>query len=209
MTPEPRQKKFNPIAALAIIPGLAWLLWVEYKDAITSKMYPLYETGEANWWARGKDGYFSLSASIRNTSIAVGGLLAITFGSPYLVDWEGIYYIGYVTAGLFGAMGGIIWTVVSKNARKLKEQKARQFDILENFVAVKDTQIEPFKDAWVYSPGTSMGGGTTFYDIRVAKLGHVDNTHERIRAATVLTERFLKLKAKPEIWWDLERAKKV
>jgi uncharacterized protein (DUF1786 family) len=104
-----------------------------------------------------------------------------------------------------------IWTVVSKNRRTLKEQRARQFDVLENFhdSTITATNIKPFKGEWIFAPGTAMGGGTAFYDIRVPMLGPVDNMTERSRAATVLGERFERLKARPEIWWSLDRAKRV
>lgn len=186
---------------IVLIAGFAWLLFAEYRDAKVSMYYPLYTTGEANKFARGKDGYYSLSKSIRNTAIVAGVASGLSF-----LPVDGIRYgIGLTLAG----MGTWIYIVVAKNARTQKENRARQFDILENLhdSTITPTNIKPFKDEWVFSPGSSMGGGTTFYDIRVPKLGHVDNTTERIRAATVLTERFLKLKARPELWWSLERGK--
>lgn len=180
----------------------AWTIFVEYTDAQVSRFYPLYDTGEANFWARGKDGYFSLSKSIRNTAIVLGGFLALAIFLPF----NGA---GYVVAGIVAAMGLVIWTVVSKNKRRQKEQRARQEKILEGFQegTITTQNIDPFKDSWVFSPGSSMGGGTTFYDIRVPKIGDVDNTAERIRAATALTEKFLRVKADKKLWWSLDRGK--
>jgi hypothetical protein len=184
---------------IALIAGFVWFIFAEYRDAKVSTYYPLYTTGEANKFARGKDGYYSLSKSIRNTAIVA----AIALGAAFL-PVEGIRYgLGAVIAGL----GTWIYIVVNQNAKKQRGQKARQFDILEHFTEVKDTQIKPFKDQWVFSPGSSMGGGTTFYDIRVPKIGNVDSIAERVRAATVLSEKFDRLKAKPNLWWSLDRAK--
>jgi hypothetical protein len=182
------------MSILAVIASLAWTIYVEHIDAKVSTYYPLYTTGEANIWARDKDGYYSLSKSIRNTAIVLGSLLAIAVIFPFTQ---------LVIAGVIALMGVAIFSKVNPNKRKQKSERAKQADYLEHFTVVSPTSIKPFKGEWILP---------TFYDIRTPILGPTsgsDGALEMVRAAGVLTEMFLVLKANPQWWWDLNRAKKV
>ena len=186
---------------IALAAAFAWFIYVEYVDAKVSKYYPLHTTGEANWWARGKDGYFSMAKSVRNTAIVGGALLATAF-----LPVKGITY---GVAGTVALIATGIWSVVHNNRKKQRSDFAKQADTLEHFSTntVTLTNIKMFSKGrqtyWVFA---------NFYDIRVPVLPHEPGNGEvieRQRALPILTAKIAKLAARPELWQDLERAKKI
>jgi hypothetical protein len=181
---------------LPLIPSFAFFIWAEYQDAVTSRFYPLYTTGEANPLARGKDGYYSLTKSVRNTAIVAGIVIALSF-----LD---VPYLRLVLAGLVAGMGAVIYfAVVKNNIKKLNNQRAKQADYLEHFTLVNYLHLRVFKNTWVVP---------SFYDIRVPILGPtigVESGPELLRASAELTKKFEVLKANPDLWWSLDRAQKI
>jgi esterase/lipase len=180
----------------AMIPALGFLAFAEYWDAVTSRYFPLHTTGEANWISRGEDGYYSLKKSMAVTIVVSVVLTLCAYLLPHPAQ--------YVVAGMTSIIAAVIFfAIVQNNRKKQKEDRAKQADYLEHFTSVSPTSIKAFKGEWVLP---------TFYDIRVPILGPTsgsDGALEMVRAALVLTAMFLVLKANPQLWWDLNRAKKV
>lgn len=183
------------MSIFAVIASLVWTIYVERIDAKVSMYFPLHTTGEANPWARGKDGYYSLSKSIRNTVIVLGSLLAIAIIFPVT---------RLVIAGIIAAMGTVIFLVVKNNKKKQLEDKAKEFDFLENFqpshIHPNTARLTVFKGEWIWK---------TFYDIRIPKLADVDDPTERLRACVEFRKIFEVLQANPKLWWSLDRAQKL
>lgn len=195
--------------------GSVCFWWVEYQDAKWSNYYVLTTTGEANWWSRGKDGYFSLKKSLLATGVYFGSVTA------------GAIFIPHDLSPLFGGMvlaaaGGAIWSVVHKNVKKHKKIRTEQLTILADIKKDPDNAKQYLGSATYFADNglKTYWIFRHFYDLRVLSTfqipeGYFEDREGKIEAARVVAEaelipRFVALAKLPESeHFDRDRAKKV
>lgn len=198
---------------LVFAAGAAVFWYVEYQDAKYSDLYELTTTGEANWWSRGKDGYYSLTKSL----LITGGYFGLTTAFAIFTPWE---YAPMFAGGFLGAAAGAIWSVVHKNVTKHEGILQDQEKILSNIARDPLNALEYLGGAdlarkddvrfWIFKP---------FYDMREACLISIPEgaqlldpiayANEKARAEAELVLKFRRLAAARILWRDKDRSRKI
>lgn len=181
--------------------GTAFFWWVEYQDAKWSNLFELATSGEANWWSRGKDGYYSLTKSLTYTGIYFGGVVAFLVLAMAL-DWPAGEFAPLICGLFLAAAGGAIWSRVSKNVEEFRRKRFEQIAILK---AIKTGGIEaythkPFR--YTHKGRYFYVAGPHFWDIRfeTTASGQADPA-EQAEAKACFDQVLTRIAAKDESQW--------
>jgi hypothetical protein len=193
------------ISWIAFLAGAAFYWWVIFQDSKTSSIYPMTTSGEANWWLRGKDGYYSKSTHLRNAAIWFGVMLAAAIIIPTIDSWVATDYAPMVAGGSLAVTAGLLWATVSKNVRVHAAIRDEQLAILANIKKDPANAKAYLGDAELHTDkkGSEFWMFKHFYDLRAVSDYQVsEGTHEdhegkyylaRTKAEAELIPRFVKL----------------